>query len=68
MTIVIQPPAIHNQYPFGQAWVDLDHDGIEDILLEMANYACSGTMCFHRYVILTRKQRDGRVVVVKELY
>ena len=48
------------------AWADFDQDGIEDVLLDVANYAIQGTLCAYRYVILTRKTPGGRLLVIRD--
>ena len=47
------------------AWGDFDGDGIEDVLLSVANYAIRGTSCAYRYVIVTRKTPGGRLLVIR---
>lgn len=48
------------------AWADFDGDGVEDVLLDVANRSKQGTICFYRMVVLTRKEPAGRLVIIKE--
>jgi hypothetical protein len=48
------------------AWADFDGDGIEDILVSTAGYATQGTLCSYCYVVLTRKEPRGRLMLVEE--
>ena len=49
------------------AWGDFNHDGVEDILLDVSHSVTSGTYRDYGHVILTRLEKDGKLVqIMKE--
>ncbi len=49
-------------------WGDFDHDGVEDILLHVANHATQASFRSYRHVVVTRRDKDGPMEIVSEIF